>query len=136
MKKSRKQIFGRQDVAFSNNNNNKKKIGEQFHPPFPTTTNVVPGRVPYGICSRFDYLSPPRTGDQARILTPIILNMMYLAIAVLLTINHFFSFYEKSCGMLCYLLISLPRTLQRQFNFSVNASMITSHEATVTHIGK
>ena len=34
------------------------------------------------------------------IITPIILKMMYLAIAVLLTINHFFSFYEKSCGML------------------------------------
>ena len=80
--------------------NKRKKIGERFHPAFPTTTSVVPERVPYGICSRFDYLSPPRTGDQARRLTSIILNMMYLAIAVLLTINQFFSFYEKSCGML------------------------------------
>ena len=26
-------------IAFSNNNNNNKKIGERFHPTFPTTTN-------------------------------------------------------------------------------------------------
>ena len=106
-----------------------KKIGEWFHPPFPTPTTVVRERVSYGICFRFYYLSSLKTGGLARMLTTIILKMMYLAIAVLLTISHL----KKAVD---YLLISLSRKSQGQFSFTVNASMITSHKATIAHIGK
>ena len=40
-----------------------KKNREAIPSPLPTPITVVPGKVPFGICSRFDYLSPPKTGD-------------------------------------------------------------------------
>ena len=60
------------------------------------------------------------------IITPIILKMMYLAIAVLLTINHFSSFYKKSCGMLIKISVKkVVETIQFQcqrFNDNISQS--------------
>ena len=60
------------------------------------------------------------------IITPIILKMMYLAIAVLLTINHFFSFYKNSCGMLINISVKkVVETIQFQcqcFNDNISQS--------------
>ena len=60
------------------------------------------------------------------IITPIILKMMYLAIAVLLIINHFFSFYKKSCGMLINISVKrVVETIQFQcqcFNDNISQS--------------